>query len=167
MAPTFAVNGAEFAKADRSTIAGKVGYTTLPRLTANDPPVIPAGGWAVGINAQSKNVESAWAFIKWVTSAKVQLEMSRENGSPARYSALQDPDLLNRYPWLKLGSDAEKAGQVSPDYRPRYPFYPKIEEALGLQLNLAALGQATPEEALAKAQKDIVAIVREAGFPVR
>jgi multiple sugar transport system substrate-binding protein len=167
MAPTFSINGTEFAKPDQSTIAGKVGYTTLPRLTASQAPVIPFGGWAIAINAKTAKVEDSWTFIKWLTSAKVQQQLALLNGTPVRYSALRDSKVQELYPWVAEVMKAEEAGQVFPDYRPRYPFYPQVEEALGLQLNNAALGKITPEEALQEANAQIRKIIADAGYPVK
>ncbi|MEO8545285.1 MAG: extracellular solute-binding protein [Burkholderiaceae bacterium] len=166
MAPTFSINGSEFAKPDVSVIAGKVGYTTMPRLTAATPPVIPFGGWALGINAKTKKIEDSWTFIKWLTSAKVQTRLAMLNGTPVRYSALQDPAVQKLYPWVTEVVAAERAGQVFPDYRPRYPFYPQIEEALGLELNNAALGKNSPEEALKLANDKVRKIIGDAGHPM-
>ena len=167
MAPTFSINGTEFAKPGQSTIAGKVGFTTMPRLTASQTPVIPFGGWAVAINAKSTKVEDSWTFIKWLTSAKVQQQLALVNGTPIRYSALRDPKVQELYPWVSAVMKAEEAGQVFPDYRPRYPFYPQIEEILGLQLNNAALGKTSPEDALKEANAQIRKVITDAGFPVR
>ena len=167
MAPTFSINGTEFAKPDVSSIAGKVGYTTMPRLDAGQAPVIPFGGWALGINAKSTKVEDSWTFLKWITSRAVQTRLAMLNGTPVRYSALDDAGVKALYPWVSEVVEAERKGQVFPDYRPRYPFYPQIEEALGLALNEAALGKTTPEEALKSANDKVRAIVREAGYPVK
>jgi multiple sugar transport system substrate-binding protein len=167
MAGTFSINGAEFAKPDVSAIAGKVGYTYMPRLNAKDAPVIPFGGWALAINAKTAKVEASWKFLKWAASTSLQKQVSKVSGTPVRFSALSDPDLQKRYPWLEFVLKAEKSGQVFPDYRPRYPFYPKMEETLGLLLNQAALGQLTAEEALAKANKEVGDIIRNSGHPVK
>jgi multiple sugar transport system substrate-binding protein len=167
MAPSFSINGTEFAKPDQSVIAGNVGYTFMPRAKASDAPVIPFGGWGVGIAAKTTKVEESWAFIKWVTSTEVQKELAKSNGTPVRFSALQDPQLQKMYPWLKLVVDAEKAGQVYPDYRPRYPFYPQVEEELGKELNLVALGQIKPEDALMTANENIKGIIAKAGYQLR
>ena len=77
---------------------------------------------------------------------------------------MQDPELQKLYPWLKLVLEAEKTGEVYPNYRPRYPFYPQVEEELGKQLNLAALGQVKPEDALKSANEAIKAIIVKAGY---
>jgi multiple sugar transport system substrate-binding protein len=164
MAPSFSINGTEFAKPSQSSIAGNVGFTVMPREKESDAPVIPYGGWGVGIAAKTTKVEESWAFIKWVTSSAIQKQLAKSNGTPVRYSALQDPSLQAMYPWLKLVIEAEKAGQVYPDYRPRYPFYPQVEEEVGKQLNLAALGKIKPEEALATANENIKHIIADAGY---
>ena len=166
MAPSFSVNGTEFAKADKSVVAGSLGFTYMPRLAASDAPVVPFGGWAAALNAKSAKTEAAWKFLKFLISPQTQLELAKVSGTPVRYSTLQDAGLQQAYPWLGFILEAEKAGRIYPDYRPRYPFYPKAEEAIGLQLNLAALGQAEPAEALARAQAAVTDIIREAGYPV-
>ncbi len=167
MAPSFSINGTEFAKPEVSSIAGKVGYTTMPRLNAATPPVIPFGGWALGINAKTRKIEDSWTFIKWLTSASVQTRLAMLNGTPVRYSALQDSKVQQLYPWVTEVVAAERAGRVFPDYRPRYPFYPQIEEALGLELNNAALGKSTPEEALKVSNDKIRKIISDAGLPMK
>lgn len=164
MAPTFSINGTEFAKPDQSVISGKVGYTYMPRQKATDAPIIPFGGWGAGIAAKSTKVEQSWKFIKWVVSAPIQKELAKSTGTPVRYSALQDPGLQKMYPWLQLVLDAEKSGQVYPDYRPRYPFYPEMEQEIGTQLNAAALGQMAPADALKTANTNLKAIITKAGY---
>jgi multiple sugar transport system substrate-binding protein len=164
MAPSFSINGTEFAKPDQSAIASEVGYAVMPREKPSDRPVIPYGGWGVGIAAKTPKVEDSWTFIKWVTGAPIQKELAKSNGTPVRYSALQDPELQKMYPWLRLVIEAEKAGEVYPDYRPRYPFYPQVEEELGKQLNLAALGQVKPADALKAANDAIKEIIVKAGY---
>ena len=164
MAPSFSINGTEFAKPDQSAISGKVGFAFMPVQKATDKPVIPFGGWGVGIAAKTPKIEDSWTFVKWVTSAPIQKTLAKFNGTPVRFSALADPDLQKMYPWLPLVIAAEKAGQVYPDYRPRYPFYPQVEEELGKQLNLAALGQVKPEDALKSANEAIKGIITKAGY---
>ncbi|WP_324288203.1 extracellular solute-binding protein [Hoeflea algicola] len=166
MTPSFSINGTEFAKPERSVVAGKVGYTTMPRLSAEQEPVIPFGGWAVAINAKSEKVEDSWTFIKWLTSQDVQKQLALINGTPVRYSALEEPEVQKLYPWVSEIVAAEKEGQVFSDYRPRYPFYPQVEEILGLQLNRAALGEVTPAEALKIANEEITKVIKDAGHPV-
>jgi multiple sugar transport system substrate-binding protein len=166
MSPTFSVNGTEFAKPDKSVVSKVLGYTYMPRVKAADPVVVPFGGWAAAMNAKSAKTEAAWTFLKFLMSQQTQLELAKVGGTPVRYSSLADAGLQKTYPWLGLIEAAEKSGTIYPDYRPRYPFYPKIEEAMGLQLNLAALGQITPTEALARANAAMIPIITAAGYKV-
>ena len=166
MAPTFSVNGTEFAKTENSTAAGHLGFTYMPRLADADTPVVPFGGWAAAINGKTAKAEPAWQFLKYLIRADTQLELGRTGGTPVRISSMQNPDLQQAFPWLPFILQAEKAGHIYPDYRPRYPFYPKVEDVLGLQLNRAALGQVTAAEALAQSNAAITDIVKDAGYPV-
>ena len=166
MAPTFSVNGTEFAKPDKSVVSEVLGFTYMPRLHANDAPVVPFGGWAAALNAKSRRLEPAWKFLKFLISRQTQLDLAKVSGTPVRYSTLQDPGLQKAYPWLRFVLDAEKNGQIYADYRPRYPFYPKAEDAMGTQLNLAALGQVSVADALGKANADVTAVIQQAGYPV-
>ena len=167
MAPSFSINGTEFVKPDRSTVAGKVGFTTMPRATAAAAARVPFGGWALSINPRTPRTEEAWTFLKYMTSTAVQVELAKLNGTPVRRSAMEDPELQAAYPWLPFILQAEREGLVVPDYRPRYPFYPEVEEALGLELNRAALKQVGAAEALAAAQGKLIALLKAAGHPVR
>ncbi len=166
MAPTFSVNGTEFAKPDNSVAAGHLGYDYMPRYQESEAPVVPFGGWAAAINAKTTKAEPAWQFLKFLIRPETQLALAATGGTPVRISSMQDPTLQQKYPWLPFILDAEAKGRIYADYRPRYPFYPKIEEVLGLQLNRAALKQASPAEALATANAAILGIVTEAGHPV-
>ncbi len=166
MAPTFSVNGTEFAKPDKSVVAGDLGFTYMPRLHAADAPVVPFGGWAAALNAKSAKTEAAWKFLKFLISRQTQLDLAKVSGTPVRYSTLQDTGLQKTYPWLGFVLQAEKDGRIYPDYRPRYPFYPKAEDAMGTQLNLAALGEVSVPDALAKANAAVSGIIKEAGYPV-
>jgi multiple sugar transport system substrate-binding protein len=167
MAPSFSINGTEFVKPDRSAVAGKIGFTSMPRATASSPPRVPFGGWALAINPKTAKTEEAWTFLKYMTSSAVQVELAKLNGTPVRRSAMENAELQATYPWLSFILEAERQGQVVPDYRPRYPFYPELEEALGLELNRAALKQIPAGEALSLAQEKLVTIIKAAGYPIR
>lgn len=166
MAPTFSVNGTQFVKPEVSQIAKDVGFTYMPRLEKGDQPVVPFGGWAAAINKHTKKAEAAWQFLRFVIDPRTQLDLAAIGGTPVRYSSLEDAKLQQQFPWFKLILDAEKRKLISANYRPRYPFYPKVEEVLGLQLNRAALHQTSVADALSEANKAITGIVKEAGYPV-
>jgi multiple sugar transport system substrate-binding protein len=109
------------------------------------------GGWGIGINADSKNQEAAWMFIKWLSSPDVQKQWIDNNGSPIRKSTLTDPEMVAKYPWFPVMLESYEKGDG--DYRPRQPWYSKLEDILGTQVNAFLVGQISAKDALDAAQK--------------
>ncbi|NPV55256.1 MAG: sugar ABC transporter substrate-binding protein [Anaerolineae bacterium] len=139
-----------------SNIVGLVDITKAP-VSEGMEPQYGFGGWGIGINADSDPVkqEAAWEFIKWVTSEEVQKEWLRHDGAPIRRSTLTDPELVAEYPWLPLMLESFEKGNG--DYRPRFPQYSIVEDALGTYVNAFLTGQETAQDALDKAQTQIEA----------
>lgn len=82
-----------------SKVADKVGFAPLPKgptgkLTPN------LGGWAIGINADSKNQQAAFDFIEWLTSTETQKAGLAVGGSVTRASVLSDSALAQKYPYF-------------------------------------------------------------------
>ncbi|MCS7061411.1 MAG: extracellular solute-binding protein [Anaerolineae bacterium] len=116
------------------------------------------GGWGIGINADSKNKEAAWMFIKWITSPEVQKEWVDNNGSPIRRSTLTDPELVKKYPWFPILLESFEKGDG--DYRPREPWYSKMEDVIGSEVNAYLVGQIDAKTALANMQKAALDIIK-------
>lgn len=151
-----------FENPEESRVAGKVGYTYLPTLSANDHPIVPFGGWSLTINAFSRKKDVAWQFIKWLTREDIQLEYARNLGTPVLFSVLRNKELQKRFPWYPLVLNAEENGWVNAQYRPRIPQWPRMEEALGLLLNQAVIGEKTVDEALGQAERELTTILKSA-----
>ena len=109
------------------------------------------GGWGIGINADSKNKDAAWMFIKWLSSPDVQKLWIDNNGSPIRKSTLTDAEMVKKYPWFPVMLASYEKGDG--DYRPRQPWYSKLEDILGTQVNAFLVGQIKAKDALDAAQK--------------
>lgn len=116
------------------------------------------GGWGIGINADSKNQEAAWMFIKWITSPEVQKEWLDNNGSPIRRSTLTDPEMVKKYPWFPILLESFEKGDG--DYRPREPWYSKMEDVIGSEVNAYLVGQIDAKTALANMQKAALDIIK-------
>ncbi|BCX05852.1 MAG: ABC transporter substrate-binding protein [Candidatus Roseilinea sp.] len=116
------------------------------------------GGWGIGINADSKNKEAAWMFIKWITSPPIQKEWVDNNGSPIRRSTLTDPELVKKYPWFPILLESYEKGDG--DYRPRQPWYSKMEDVIGTEVNAYLVGQIDAKTALANMQKAALDIIK-------
>jgi multiple sugar transport system substrate-binding protein len=116
------------------------------------------GGWGIGINADSKNQDAAWMFIKWLSCADTQKAWVDNNGSPIRESTLTDPELVAKYPWFSILLDSFKNGDG--DYRPRQPWYSKMEDVIGTQVNAFLVDQVDAKTAIEEMQKAAVEIIK-------
>ncbi len=80
------------------------------------------GGWLLGINKSSKNIDGAWEFIKFVAGKDGQKIMSTKGGYLPGFNALlEDPDVkaandMLSYPGFQKALASTIARPVSPDY---------------------------------------------------
>jgi multiple sugar transport system substrate-binding protein len=77
---------------ENSELAGKVGYSTLPKGTIRSANIY--GGSGIGINrySDSKKKLAAWMFIVWATSPEVQMKTytNKDGGTLPTRIALRD-----------------------------------------------------------------------------
>jgi len=135
-----------------SSVTGKVDIALAPVAKGMEPKY-GFGGWGIGLNADSKNAEAAWEFIKWLSSPDIQKEWIRHDGAPIRRSTLEDPDLNKEYPWFPVLLESFEKGDG--DYRPRIPQYSIIQDALGTTVNAYLVGEMSAQEALDQAQAQV------------
>jgi multiple sugar transport system substrate-binding protein len=145
-------------------VVENVGFTYLPRASTDADPVVPFGGWALVINAFSDKKDAAWEFIKWFSSPEIQKLYAADGGTPFRYSTVSDPELQADRPWYELILQAEAEGWVRPEYRPRFPPWPRIEEEMGVLLSEAMAGEREIADALQRIDNAIERILREEGY---
>jgi multiple sugar transport system substrate-binding protein len=80
------------------------------------------GGWLLGINKNSENLDGAWEFIKFAAGEEGQKIMSTEGGYLPGYNALlEDEEVISSnemlsYPGFKNALGSTIARPVSPDY---------------------------------------------------
>jgi multiple sugar transport system substrate-binding protein len=133
-----------------SKVVSKVGIVGAPRGEGL-PKIYGVGGWGLAINADTKQKEAAWTFIKWITSKPVHKELNLMGaGSFLRKSEMTDADLTAKFPFLPVIAESFEHGDG--DYRPRIPEYPKIQDILGNAVNSVLVGDADPKAALDAAQ---------------
>ena len=111
------------------------------------------GGWGIAINAdiEEKRKEAAWVYIKWITSPEIHIALNELDAcSFLRRSELHDRSLSQKYPFLPVIDESFTNGD--PDFRPRVPQYPEIQDILGTAVNSVLVGAMTPKAALAGAQ---------------
>ncbi|MFE0156632.1 ABC transporter substrate-binding protein [Nonomuraea sp. NPDC059007] len=79
--------------ADMPELSGKFGVVPLPAFDAGGSRTSANGGSALSITAQTKNQQTAWAFLDWMLASKErQVSMMRTEALfPAYLPALSDP----------------------------------------------------------------------------
>ncbi len=81
----------------KSTVATQVGFAAFPAGPAGSKPY-NITSWALGLNKNSKNLDAAWEFVKWATSAPVVLKLQQSGLPSARTSVWSDPNGLSGWP---------------------------------------------------------------------
>lgn len=87
-----------FLDPEKSAVAEVFDYAPFPSGPAGARPynITP---WAIGINSASTNVDAAWQFIEWATSAEMFARIMAEDANPSpRQSTWEDDEATADYP---------------------------------------------------------------------
>ena len=111
---------------ERSRVAGKVGIVPLPHFPGGKSHST-LGGWQIGISNYSERKETAWTFVRYLSSEKVQKYLAIRAGlAPARSALYSDAEVLHAHPQFRdMGYIFLTA---SP--RPGSPIYPALSNVL-------------------------------------
>jgi multiple sugar transport system substrate-binding protein len=147
----------------QSKIVGKVAYAPPPVGPAGA--FAPNGGWTLGISADSKNKDAAWAFIAYMTSKAEAKTYLADGGPPSRTSILTDP--------AYQAADKSSAAQVETfkmaqnlidkgiSWVPVTPVIDKFLDRIGTDASLPLATGMSVDEALKLAQTEGVSILSE------
>jgi len=130
----------------RSTVAGKLGYTLVPKAVRQTP---MRGVWTIGIAKNSSNQEAAWEFAKWLSSKEFGLAATKfPSASSAihspRVSVLQDPGTKAALPYV----EALLASLRVAKERPRLREFADIQEHFRVTTGKLTAGELTLDVAL-------------------
>jgi len=138
-----------------SGVRQKIGLAPFPGMNRNDS-VSTLGGWHIAISRFSRSKKEAWEFLKYVVSERGQKRMVLRLGwNPGRQDLYHDPEILAKMPHLLgLRSIFQKTRP-----RPVLPYYPQMSEIVQRRIHGVIAGQASPEEALREAEKEIAVLL--------
>src|SRR3972149_6524327 len=136
---------------------GKVGVSLLPKFSdGKHAPVY--GGWHLAINARSKNKKQAWRLIEFLTSPEAQKELAMNlSWAPTRHALYNDPELIQKLPFLPIVELALKDVQI----RPNLPYYQWVSDILQKHINRVLSNQTGSQEALQTIQTKLEGIKNE------
>jgi multiple sugar transport system substrate-binding protein len=155
----------------KSKVIGKIGYARWPKGPAGKR-VTSIWNWSFPVNAalSERKKKATWLFIQWATSRETQIATSygfsgayKRTGAN-RTSLWQDP----QYRKVMEGfgdnlvdvTTASFREDIDVEWRPRIPQWPAVGEILATAVQAALVGQATPKDALAEAQRKIEQAMR-------
>jgi len=126
--------------------------------TFSSVPMLAGLGFA--INKDSKDKDAAWEFIKFVMDKSMAKRRVLMNGTVARKSLLQDPEIAKQIPYLPV---IERAFQSSKP-RPNIPEWTEAEQIVGSALSEALVGKKTVKQALDDAAEKMDKLMKERGY---
>jgi len=139
---------------EKSQVVGKIEVTVHPGQVTKSAPMI--GIWHLAIPESSTRKDAAFDFLLFVTSERIQKRMALEVGLPPTIASLYtDPEIVAKYQWYPAQLGALRASKV----RPRLLEWAEIDVKMGFYLNLALVGDRTPEEALNELHAEIADIL--------
>ena len=130
----------------RSTVAGKLGYTLVPKAVRQTP---MRGVWTIAIARNSTNQDAAWEFAKWLSGKEFGLAAVKYPSATSaihspRVSVLQDPATRAVLPY----ADALLASLQIAKERPRLREFADIQEHFRVTTGRLTAGELTLDAAL-------------------
>lgn len=146
-------------QAEGSQVAGKVAIAPLPTGSVQSSACL--GGWMGMINANSKNPDASWEFLKYLCGFEGQKTMAIVAGhAPTMLSVYKDADVLAANPHYGVEGFVESMSVAAP--RPVSPVYATLSEIMQVEISKCLSGQLTVEEAVANMDKQMKAAVEAA-----
>lgn len=140
----------------KSKVVGDVAITAPPGQVQKSQAVI--GAWLLGVPKDSHHKNAAFDFLMYATGKKMQIQLADKYGiAPSRKSAFEDAALVKKYPWFPGQEQALEHARA----RPRTGKWTEIQSAFGEYLQLALIGQMSPQKALQQANAKIDRILQQ------
>ena len=147
MAPSIATYFAQYNSTKDSKVSGNVGWTIMPTAEGVTPGRTFKTFWYTVLDKNSKNKESAWKFMQYMSSKPVQTRMASTWGfGPGRASAFASADVQKMFPHAQ---DWGRAAAASVAVR-QHPEWPKIQDIIFEELALVINQKQMPTPAVAR-----------------
>lgn len=131
----------------KSSIAGRIGYSTVPGGT----PLL--GGGVLGIAAASQKKEASLEFIRWACGTHISVPFTLLGGISPCSNVYTNEDLLGLYPWLSILP--ENYSQAIMRSVPSPLRENDVEHVLGAAIKNSIFNITTPDESLKIVQRQL------------
>jgi multiple sugar transport system substrate-binding protein len=136
----------------------KVGVAPLPTFSGQPyPGPSTVGGWSLYVNPNTEKLDAVKEFVDWLTDAPAQRIVARYSLIPTNRNVRSDWNVMGASPTLRVVlAGATSAGGPKLVTRPsNTSVYPEVSKAVYVNIHRALTGEATPEQALADADREI------------
>ncbi|HBF37842.1 MAG TPA: hypothetical protein DDW50_11025 [Firmicutes bacterium] len=157
MAVTYSPYVTEVSDPAKSKFANEFAWSSHPynpKYAKEGHPLI--AGWGVGVNKSSKNIKLAKQFVQFVGSSDIQLMLALNNQNDPTVASVYKNDKFKK---LSPAADAVLKALEGGKWDPSFPEWPRIQDALSVELSNAFSGKKTVEAALDDAKKDVDSIL--------
>jgi multiple sugar transport system substrate-binding protein len=147
---------------ETSKVADCIAVAPEPSGPAGRKPALGGFSLAVASQADDKEKAAAWLMIQYLTSkenAKRYLELG---GVPARKSVYEDPEVQEKYGFVKALVESWQEGV--PEFRPRFAEWPEITEIVQEWGTKIMLGEVTTEKGAQEIGTRMEKILSDAGY---
>lgn len=119
------------------------------------------GGWQLMVNKNSKNIEAATEFVKYMTSAELQRSNAIERSLlPTRPAVYDDPDVLKANPYYASLKPVFSGGAVARPSTVSSDLYNDVSTAYFTAVNQVLTGQKDSKTAVADLETDLKKILK-------
>ncbi len=137
-----------------SRVRDQVGIAPLPRGSAGSASTL--GGWQLAVSNFSRNKETAWRFVEFMTGSVAQKSMAVQLSTvPTRKDTFEDRLVKEKAPhypdMLKVVLNARP--------RPQIADYPRLSSIVQTNLHAALTAQISAEEAITRMAREIRSMV--------
>jgi multiple sugar transport system substrate-binding protein len=122
-----------------------LGQAAMPTQNGEAPGTTSmSGGWVLSVGARAKDKKAAFDFVTTMLNKQNTVEYDIGAGQIAeRNDVASDPAYLNSNPSLKFFTDLVQVTH----FRPAYPDYPHVSDAIQVAMESVMTGQAQPPAA--------------------
>lgn len=108
--------------------------------------------WAFAIPKGAPDQDMTWELVRFLSSKEGTKWMAINGNTPVRFSTLEDPAYTSRVPYAAVQKQLFRYGR---SMFPGFENWAQARDILGVELQRAILGEKTPAQAMADAQKAI------------
>lgn len=116
------------------------------------------GGWALGINKFSENIQECYEFIKWNLNDKIAISNMRLCGCVPITTVFKDDTLKLSYPWLNMVNEKMELGRLREEIldRDRHLINTElVDETISRGIKKAVLEKESPIVVLSKIRDEL------------